>query len=636
VEKAEELVRRLQRLELIHAVSRELNNSLDAESLIPKVLSLTLGAVQAEAGSLWLLHGDKIVCEHAVGGAGESIVGLELPRGAGIVGSVAEKRAPEVVLDASQDPRFVKQVDEATGFVTRSVITVPLLNRGICLGSLQILNKKGEGGRFTREDAELLREIAMDAAAAVRNSQLARTERQAREMRALLRMSREITSTLDLDRLLTTAVNILSGIVKFDRCSLALDRKGALEVVAVSGKETVDRADPGVKALADLAGWLRNLGATVYSPGPETFREEAPEKADRFARHAEATGMKGVLAVPLKDDSGFIGMLTMEAAAEDFLEDGQQELVETYANQVAVALRNADLYRQTPLVGMFQRRGGSSLGGAAGGGLWANRKFRRAAVAAGVALVLCLIPVPRSASGEAEVLPARRVHLRTEASLVVERIDVEEGQEVQEGQRLGLLRTEELEARKSELDGALRTARAEAVRFDAAGRPADARAARDREAFVRAQLESTERRLAACNLVSPVRGFVLTRRPRDLVGSVAEAGRTVLEVAEAGRWVVEIKVPQDQIPPVAPGQPASFSTAAIPGAGFDGKVLSIGVVAETAGGETVFPVVAEVPDVEGRLRSGMHGRGHVRLGTGLLGGRLFGGFLRWLRWKVGV
>ena len=634
MDNTDELVRRLKRLELIHAVSRELNNSLDAESLLPRVLALVLDAVQAEAGSIWLLRGDTIVCGHAWGGAGEGIVGLELPRGAGVVGSVAEKRKPEIVLDAQHDRRHIQQVDDATGFVTRSMITVPLVVRGECLGALQILNKKGEAGRFTREDAEVAQEIALDAAAVVRNARLLKAERRAVELRALLRMSREITSTLDLDRILTTAVNILSGIVAFDRCSLALERRGALEIVAVSGKEKVDRHDPPVKATEDLVGWLQGFGATVYSPAPDALAEEDAARAERFRRHAEAGGMKAVLAVPLKDDSGSIGVLCMEAAREDFLEEDQRELVETFANQVAVALRNADLYRQTPLVGLLQGRGsGAGLSGG-GAGFLANRKVRRAAAAAGVLLVLGILPVPRYASGEAEVIPFRRHHLRAETSLVVERIDVE-GQEVAGGQVLGAMRSEELEVRGAELGAKLRASRAEAARHEGAGRSSDARASHEQSRWYEAQIEVVDRRLKACVLRAPARGFVLTRRPRDLVGTVAEAGRSVLEVAEAGRWIVEVKVPQESMPDLAPGQAASFATPARPGEEFEGKVVSVGVSAEPGAGDPVFPVAAEVADAGGTLRAGMRGRGHVRLGTQLLGGRLLGGFFRWARWKLG-
>ena len=625
-------VERLRRLELVHTVSRELHNSLEAESLLPRVLGLVLDSIQAEAGSIWLLRGDKIVCEHAAGGAGEGIVGMELPRGAGVVGSVAENRRPEVVLDAAADKRHLQQVDEATGFTARSLITVPLLLRGDCLGALQILNKKGGGGKFTRDDAEFLTEIALDAASVIRNAQLLTTERRAKEMRALLRMSREITSTLDLDRILTTAANVLTGIVAFDRCAVALERRGGLEIVALSGAEKVDRQAPETMGLEELLSWLKGFENTVYGPDPEFYEDEDPPKAARLKAHAEASGMKSVLAVPLRDDSGFIGMLSMEARKEDFLEEGQQEVVETFANQVAVALRNADLYRQTPLVGFLGKRGGGGL--AAAGSRWSART-KRVLAAAGILLALSLVPFPHYATGEGEVLPGVRHHLRAEAALVVDSIEVEEGQEVAAGAVLGRLRTRELEVELAEVQARLRGYRAEAMRQEAAGRVAEERAALDLVRYSEAQAALTEARIAGCVLRAPADGFVLTHRPRDLVGSVAEPGRTLLEIAEKGRWVAEVRIPQSDVASMAAGLAASFSTPASPGAMFDGTVSSGGVTALDSGGSPAYPITCPLEDPGGRLRSGMKGRGHVRLGTRSAARRVAGSLLRWLRWQTG-
>jgi multidrug resistance efflux pump len=201
---------------------------------------------------------------------------------------------------------------------------------------------------------------------------------------------------------------------------------------------------------------------------------------------------------------------------------------------------------------------------------------------------------------------------------------------------LGALRTEELDLRKSEFEGKLRSARSEAARNDAAGRSSEARAALDQVRWFESQIALADRRLKACVLRSPVKGFVLSRRPRDLVGSMAEAGRTVLEVAEGGRWKVEIRVPQELVPAVTAGLEASFSTPAVPGESFEGKVLAVGASAEPGIQPPQFPVTFEVEDPGGGLRSGMRGQGHVALGTRLLGVRFLTGVWHWARWKFGV
>ncbi len=635
MDRTEDLVRRLQRLDLIHTVSRELNGSLDAEALLPRVLSVVLDAVEAEAGSLWLIRGDKIVCDQAIGGAAEKVIGLELPRGAGIVGSVADKRVPEVILEAEKDPRHVHQVDEATGFRTRSLITVPLVARGESLGALQIINKKGGADeRFTAEDVSLVQEIAIDAAAVVKNASLLKTERRLRELRTLLRMSREITSTLDLDRILTTAANILSGTVKFRRCSVVLEREGRPVVAAVSGVERLQAGDPAEREISELASIVRSYGDTIYSPSPDPEGEGGEETWRKpLAAWGAGLGVKAVLAVPLKDDTGTLGLLLMEAAEEDFLEEGQREVVETFANQVAVALRNAELYRHTPLVGFLSRRNEGF--GPARAGLLARPWVRWGLAALGAVAVTAVIPWSTSAGGEAEVYPVRRHHLRTEVPLLLAEVAVEEGQSVQADQVLGRLDDAELRIRRSELEAQLTAARAEAARSLASGRSAEARAAEERAGWIAAQRDQVIRRIEACTLRSPVAGMVLTHRPRERVGMILPGGETVLEIAEGGRWMVEVLVPQALILRVREGAELEFHTPARPGVRFRGKVSGVGAMGIRSPSDVAFPVSAVVEDPEGLLRPGVIGRASVALGRGTLFGNLFGGVWRWLRWAAG-
>jgi GAF domain-containing protein len=52
---------------------------------------------------------------------------MTLPLGQGIGGWVAQERKPEVVNDCSKDPRFAGKFDKASGFVTRSLLCVPMI-----------------------------------------------------------------------------------------------------------------------------------------------------------------------------------------------------------------------------------------------------------------------------------------------------------------------------------------------------------------------------------------------------------------------------------------------------------------------------------------------------------------------------
>ena len=73
---------------------------------------------------------------------------------------------------------------------------------GVTVGAIQVSNKLTGGGVFDERDRELLEGLASSAAAALRNAQLHTVEKRARDLALLLEISREITATLDLDRVL--------------------------------------------------------------------------------------------------------------------------------------------------------------------------------------------------------------------------------------------------------------------------------------------------------------------------------------------------------------------------------------------------------------------------------------------------
>ncbi|MFN2421612.1 MAG: GAF domain-containing protein, partial [Gemmatimonadota bacterium] len=121
--------------DLLYRASLEFNSTLDFDELLPRLFDRILELLDAEAGSIWLRSEDQLVCRLARGPAADQLEGLEIPLGAGIVGDVALRGEPELVSDARSDPRFIHQVDEATGFVTRSVLTAPLRAKGDVLGA---------------------------------------------------------------------------------------------------------------------------------------------------------------------------------------------------------------------------------------------------------------------------------------------------------------------------------------------------------------------------------------------------------------------------------------------------------------------------------------------------------------------
>ncbi|WP_455756615.1 HD-GYP domain-containing protein [Sulfurimonas sp.] len=96
---------------------------------------------------------------------------IRFPMDKGIAGYAVKSKEIEIVVDAYDDFRFNKKVDEETGYVTSSIVTVPLINcNDEVIGVFQALNKTD--GSFTASDAQTLLLISNYAASAIENAYL--------------------------------------------------------------------------------------------------------------------------------------------------------------------------------------------------------------------------------------------------------------------------------------------------------------------------------------------------------------------------------------------------------------------------------------------------------------------------------
>lgn len=148
-------------------ISRLLQDAESLEDALRESLKEVVKVVKAEAGTIWFYNkeGDgRIYPSFTIGGA--DLTGMSLSPGEGIAGNVVKTGEKTVVLDCRSDERFAPRFDHATGFVTKSMMCVPLANQYEVIGCIQIINKT-DGSLFDGEDVELCENLAMLTAIAV-------------------------------------------------------------------------------------------------------------------------------------------------------------------------------------------------------------------------------------------------------------------------------------------------------------------------------------------------------------------------------------------------------------------------------------------------------------------------------------
>jgi sigma-B regulation protein RsbU (phosphoserine phosphatase) len=183
-------------LELLARMSGHLAVTLNIEDTIQKALELIVSYVNAEAGSLFLLddNGTQLVCKASVGPV--DVSGLTLKSDEGIVGQCVTAHESNMVRDVSTDPDFAQSVDAVTGFHTRSILCTPMSVQGVCIGAIELINKKDESLLFSEPDLMMLKTLASAAALAIRNARMAEElveqERVSRELELASQMQRSL------------------------------------------------------------------------------------------------------------------------------------------------------------------------------------------------------------------------------------------------------------------------------------------------------------------------------------------------------------------------------------------------------------------------------------------------------------
>ncbi len=188
VEKARllsEAQRRERRQQALVEIISRLTTTLDRDELLDRIMNFACELLGVEASSIWL-RDDKageLVLHRATGYRPEQMIAQRMPQGHGIIGHVVATGETVTVNDVLQDTRFYRNIDEKSGFVTRSILCVPLRAPRIELGGLrgavesriiggaQALNPH-DGREFDAEDIDLFQSLAGQAATVIRLAQL--------------------------------------------------------------------------------------------------------------------------------------------------------------------------------------------------------------------------------------------------------------------------------------------------------------------------------------------------------------------------------------------------------------------------------------------------------------------------------
>jgi len=159
-----------QRFKQLYTVGQAITSEMKMEPLFDLIMDQTNEIMNTERSTVFLYDDENAELWSLVAtGMGSDKIRIDCK--SGVAGWVFQNCEPVIINDTYQDARFNLEVDKKTGFVTRNLLCVPVVNRkNQCIGVLQSLNI--HSGQFTEDDAEFLGSISDYVAIAVENARL--------------------------------------------------------------------------------------------------------------------------------------------------------------------------------------------------------------------------------------------------------------------------------------------------------------------------------------------------------------------------------------------------------------------------------------------------------------------------------
>ncbi len=276
------LQERVAELDMLFELERMISGAASLETLLDSVMEKTIQFVGGQAGSILLIEEEtnSLFFKVALGDKAAEVKKFKVQVGEGIAGWVAKNGEPLLVSDAYLDDRFRRDIADAIGFPTQSIVCVPLKVEGRTIGALEIINKSPAGAQaaraFDKEDVKLLTLISGQIAKAVQVTQLREREQTSQRLATI---GRAVSGLIhDMQTPMTSIV----GFVEL----MALQDTGQPDREEFAGivKKEVDRLTGMIRAQLDFVKGksdvlLKRVGAGTLIGEIVYFLEKDFEKS---------------------------------------------------------------------------------------------------------------------------------------------------------------------------------------------------------------------------------------------------------------------------------------------------------------------------------------------------------------------
>ncbi len=338
---------RLKQLALVSQVATQVTSILDLDELLVRVVGLIYQTFEFYAVSLYTLEKDVLRIRAQAGPAGHFTAEDafipeekdEIPLGKGIIGWVAAHQQELVVSNVWREKRFRYSPEFPN---TEAEIALPLKIEDHLLGVLDVQLDYPED--FDESDLLVLRALAGQVSMAIEDTRLyAEAHRRGDYLATIGAVSWAIASILDVNQLLKQVSELIRKCFDYPFVQLFTVHYGRRQIQYRAGSgqcpKVLKHRKP-IYSLDDPQGTIPlvvRTGQTILINDVTTAPAYQPTEA-------MLSGTKSELTIPLIYNEEVLGVLDVQSDVVDAFGDDDQTILETLAANIAVALRNANLY----------------------------------------------------------------------------------------------------------------------------------------------------------------------------------------------------------------------------------------------------------------------------------------------------
>ncbi len=343
-----QIERNMHQLASLEHMGQTVVASLDLAVVLSRVIKEILSLLGAEGVSVLLIEDQDELVFAATDGNNTGLLGQRMPVGAGIAGEVVRTGQSVRVHDSTGQARIYRDIDQAIGFRTESLLAVPLNLRGEIIGVMEAVHT--QPGAFSTDDLHLLEAAAIWATVAITNARLFEMERRrVQEQAALLEITQMALSSFEFSvPALKHIAQRIAQASHASQCLFFLLEGQASTVRPVVVQYADGREDPDIQQVLEIIAverldTLPALRAVMRERRPHLFKSDhqAGLLPDEWWR---LFGLKQALAVPLLSQTEAIGLMVLGYEADQVVVDSYFDLALTIGAQIAIAFANMYLY----------------------------------------------------------------------------------------------------------------------------------------------------------------------------------------------------------------------------------------------------------------------------------------------------